>query len=71
LLSGLPVLILSNSDVEKALSMHECIGMLEDAYVELSEGRGVNRVRSDCLVPSGREDALYSNRWTASSQNWA
>jgi ornithine cyclodeaminase/alanine dehydrogenase-like protein (mu-crystallin family) len=53
-------LILSNDDVEKLLTMHECIEVLEDAYVELSEGRGVNRVRSDCLVPSGREDALYS-----------
>ena len=40
--------------------MHECIAVLEDVYVELSEGRGVNRVRSDCLVPSPRGDALYS-----------
>jgi alanine dehydrogenase len=53
-------LILSNDDVEKVLSMRECIEVLEDVYVELSEGRGVNRVRSDCLVPSGRKDALYS-----------
>jgi len=53
-------LILSNDDVEKLLTMRECIDVLEDAYVELSECRGVNRVRSDCLVPSGRNDALYS-----------
>src|SRR5262249_43917240 len=53
-------LVLSNDDVERLLPMHECIEVLEDAYVELSEGRGVNRVRSDCLVPSGRKDALYS-----------
>jgi alanine dehydrogenase len=53
-------LILSNDDVEKLLPMGECIEVLEDAYRELSEGRGVNRVRSDCLVPSGRSDALYS-----------
>src|SRR5216683_5931953 len=53
-------LILSNDDVEKVLSMRECIEVLEDVYAELSEGRGVNRVRSDCLVPSGRGDALYS-----------
>ena len=57
---GFMTLILSNDDVEKALSMRECIEVLEDVYAELSEGRGVNRVRSDCLVPSGREDALYS-----------
>ena len=57
---GFMTLILSNDDVDKALSMRECIEVLEDVYAELSEGRGVNRVRSDCLVPSGREDALYS-----------
>jgi hypothetical protein len=45
-------LILSNSDVEKVLTTADCMEVLEDAYVELSEGRGVNRVRSDCLVPS-------------------
>src|SRR5205807_1041701 len=53
-------LILSNADVEKVLSMRDCIDVIEDVYVDLSEGRGVNRVRSDCLVPSGREEALYS-----------
>ena len=34
--------------------------ILSNADVELSEGRGVNRVRSDCLVPTRRGDALYS-----------
>jgi alanine dehydrogenase len=53
-------LILSNDDVAKLLTMRECIEVLEDAYVELSEGRGVNRVRSDCLVPTARPDAVYS-----------
>ena len=53
-------LILSNDDVEKLLTMRECIDVLEEVYVELSEGRGVNRIRSDCLVPSARSDALYS-----------
>ena len=53
-------LILSNQDVEKLLTMRECIEVLEEVYVELSEGRGVNRRRSDCLVPSTRNDALYS-----------
>src|SRR5437868_4273391 len=53
-------LILSNEDIEKLLTMRECIEVLEDVYVELSNGRGVNRIRSDCLVPSGHGDALYS-----------
>jgi alanine dehydrogenase len=53
-------LILSNDDVEKLLTMRECIEVLEDVYIELSAGRGVNRIRSDCLVPVARKDALYS-----------
>ena len=53
-------LILSNDDVEKVLTMPDCMEVLEDAYVELSEGRGLNRVRSDCLAPSGQGEALYS-----------
>ncbi|HEY7246471.1 MAG TPA: ornithine cyclodeaminase family protein [Xanthobacteraceae bacterium] len=53
-------LILSNDDVAKLLTMRECIDVLEDVYVELREGRGVNRVRSDCLVPSGEAERVYS-----------
>ena len=53
-------LILSNDDVEKLLTMRECIEVLEDAYVELAEGRGVSRTRSDCFTPTARADALYS-----------
>ena len=53
-------LILSNDDVAKLLTMRDCIDVLEDVYVELANGRGVNRVRSDCLVPAGQGDALYS-----------
>src|SRR5260221_5962230 len=49
-------LILSNQDVETLLTMRDCIEVLEEVYVELSEGRGVNRRRSDCLVPSTRDD---------------
>jgi alanine dehydrogenase len=53
-------LILSNKDVEQLLTMRECIDVLEDAYVELAEGRGVARTRSDCLTPTLRADAHYS-----------
>src|SRR5882762_11001348 len=52
-------LILSNEDVEKLLTMPECIDVLEEAYVELIEGRGVNRTRSDCITPTSRPDAVY------------
>ena len=40
--------------------MPDCIAVLEEAYQELAEGRGVSRTRSDCITPTGREDALYS-----------
>jgi ornithine cyclodeaminase/alanine dehydrogenase-like protein (mu-crystallin family) len=52
-------LILSNADVEKLLTMPECIDTLEEAYVELAEGRGVSRTRSDCITPTTRPDAVY------------
>src|SRR5215208_4101154 len=52
-------LILSNDDVEKLLTMPECIDVLEEAYVELVEGRGVNRTRSDCITPTTNPDAVY------------
>src|SRR4051794_20540228 len=52
-------LILSNDDVDKLLTMRECIDVLEDAYVELAEGRGVNRMRSDCITPTANPDAIY------------
>ena len=53
-------LILSNDDVEKLLTMRECIAVMEEAYAELAEGRGVSRTRSDCFTPTTRGDALYS-----------
>lgn len=53
-------LILSNKDVEQLLTMPECIAVLEESYVELAEGRGLSRTRSDCLVPTGRDDAHFS-----------
>src|SRR5882724_8338234 len=53
-------LILSNDDVEKVLSMPDCMDALEDAYVELAEGSGVSRRRSDSFAPTSRKDALYS-----------
>jgi ornithine cyclodeaminase/alanine dehydrogenase-like protein (mu-crystallin family) len=52
-------LILSNDDVEKLLTMRECIDVLEGAYVDLAEGRGITRTRSDCITPTSRPDAVY------------
>ncbi|MDB5643600.1 MAG: ornithine cyclodeaminase [Hyphomicrobiales bacterium] len=53
-------LILSNNDVERLLTMPDCMAALEDSYFELAQGRGLSRTRSDCLVPAAREHAHYS-----------
>lgn len=53
-------LILSNDDVARLLTVEECMAALEPAYVELAEGRGVNRTRSDAIVAvRGRPDTVY------------
>ena len=53
-------LILSNDDAAKLLTMRDCIDVLEEAYAELAEGRGVSRTRSDSFSPTVRDDAIYS-----------
>jgi ornithine cyclodeaminase/alanine dehydrogenase-like protein (mu-crystallin family) len=53
-------LIISNNDVENLLSMTECMDVLEEAYIELADGRGVSRTRSEILTPTRREDSQYS-----------
>jgi alanine dehydrogenase len=53
-------LLLSNDDVEAALSMSDCLEALETAYRDLGEGRGANGVRSELLSPGPCADALYS-----------
>jgi alanine dehydrogenase len=45
-------LILSNEDVEQLLTMQDCVNVLEEAYLELAEGRGISRTRSDCVAPT-------------------
>lgn len=52
-------LILSNDDVDSVLTMPDCIDILEDAYRDLHAGTALTRRRSDCLVPSDREGAIY------------
>jgi ornithine cyclodeaminase/alanine dehydrogenase-like protein (mu-crystallin family) len=53
-------LILSNDDVERLLTMPDCIEALEEAYLEMADGRGISRQRSDCITPTSYgEDAIY------------
>ncbi len=54
-------LILNNEQVTGLLPMDELVPVLEEAYIELVEGRGANRVRSDIVTPTTqREDGLYA-----------
>lgn len=54
-------LILSNEDVEQVLSMKDLVPAIEDAYIELIEGRGANRLRSDIVTPTTQcADGLYA-----------
>ena len=54
-------LILSNEDIEQILTMEDLVPTLEDAYIELVNGRGGNRLRSDIVTPTTlREDGLYA-----------
>lgn len=52
-------LLLSNEDVARLITMPDCIAIMEEAYRELADGRGVTRRRSDCLTPTSRDDAVY------------
>jgi ornithine cyclodeaminase/alanine dehydrogenase-like protein (mu-crystallin family) len=52
-------LILSNEEVDSVLTMPDCIDILEDAYRDLHAGTALTRRRSDCLVPSDRDGAIY------------
>ena len=53
-------LILSNDDVARLLTVPDCIAAMEKAYVDLAQGKGVNRVRSDSITGiAGRPDAIY------------
>ena len=53
-------LLLSNDDVEAALSMPDCLEAMEIAYRDLGSMQGANGIRSEVLTPTLRDDALYS-----------
>jgi alanine dehydrogenase len=54
-------LILSNEDIEQILTMKDLVPAIEEAYIELINGRGGNRLRSDIVTPTTqRPDGLYA-----------
>jgi hypothetical protein len=54
------MLILSNDDAEKLLTMGDCIAALEQVYREMAEGRAANATRSDAVTLTARPDTVYS-----------
>jgi ornithine cyclodeaminase/alanine dehydrogenase-like protein (mu-crystallin family) len=53
-------LLLSNDDVDQALTMPDCLEAMETAYRDLGERLGANGIRSEILTPTSRDDALHS-----------
>ena len=45
-------LILNNAQIADIVTMQEVVDVLDDAFIELAEGRGANRRRSDTFTPS-------------------
>ena len=54
------MLILSNHDAEKLLTMGDCIAALEQVYAEMAAGRAANATRSDAVTLTSRADTVYS-----------
>lgn len=54
------MLILSNEDAEKLLTMSDCIAALEQVYREFALGLAANAARSDAVTLTERPDAVYS-----------
>src|SRR5262245_24988155 len=54
-------LILNNAQIAELVTMQEVIDVLEDAFIELAEGRGAVRRRSDIITPSSHPSGgLYA-----------
>jgi len=54
------MLIISNEEIESFLSMDICLERLENAYLQLSEGRAVNRPRTDLYLPFAETSGVYA-----------
>jgi len=54
------MLILSNEEIEKVLTMEVCLEALEQAYQQLADGTAVNSPRADILVPTADAQAYYA-----------
>jgi alanine dehydrogenase len=53
-------LILTNQEIQKALTVQECLDVMEDAYRELAAGRAVNRPTCHTYLPHSLPHSSYS-----------
>ena len=61
-------LILNNAQVAELVSMQDCVDVLEDAFLELAEGRGAFRRRqaASCLLrPTALANRPGRSSWPA------
>jgi alanine dehydrogenase len=54
------LLILNNEEIESILSVDLCLRYLEQAYRSWSDGRAINRPRSDLYVPGTTSNGVYA-----------
>ena len=52
-------IILTNADVERLITMHDCIAIFDEAYRHLAEGQGLSRQRSDILIENKSGETFY------------
>ncbi|MDR3522157.1 MAG: hypothetical protein P4L54_11165 [Acidocella sp.] len=55
------MLIINNDDVQKLLTMNDCIRVQEEAFKKLPTGGAIHRPRIDIYMPCDRPDGYY--RW--------
>jgi ornithine cyclodeaminase/alanine dehydrogenase-like protein (mu-crystallin family) len=53
-------LILNNQEIQRALSINECLATMEDSYHEQAHSRAVNRPTCHSYLPHSLPDATYS-----------
>lgn len=65
------MLILSNDDVERLLTMEDCLAAMENAFRDLAEGNGINRPRPRWLAALRQIRSLCEVAAWAAALAWA
>lgn len=54
------MLVLSNEEIDSILTVDSCLGSLERAYKSWSQGKAINRPRSDMYLPATTTNGVYA-----------